>query len=169
MNILSLEFLDKIISILKTQNKKLTAHEITILFTTDDFYFLYKKDFQINNYLPILIKDGYVKENEELSEIEGFPNSEIKYYSLTINGLEFTGYVNKYYAELSTEQQNKEILENQLSLNKSIMLTNASVRSTNTWMLYLTLVIAFGTFVSAIYYLIEILKFYNLFCACSEK
>ena len=58
MNILSLEFLDKIISILKTQNKKLTAHEITVLFITDDFYFLYKKDFQINNYLPILVKDA---------------------------------------------------------------------------------------------------------------
>ncbi|WP_269227663.1 hypothetical protein [Flavobacterium eburneipallidum] len=169
MNILFLEFLDKIISILKIQNKKLTAHEITVLFITDDFYFLYKKDFQINNYLPILVKDGYVKETTELSKIEGFPDSKIKYYSLTVKGLEFTGYVDNHYNELSTEQQNKEILENQSSLNKSIMLTNASVRSTNTRMFYLTFVIAFGTVVSAIYYLIEILKFYNLLCACSEK
>jgi hypothetical protein len=80
MNILSLEFLDKIISILKTQNKKLTAHEISILFKTDDFYFIYRKDFKLDNYLPILVKDGYVKEVEELSEIEGFGNSNVKYY-----------------------------------------------------------------------------------------
>ena len=169
MNILSLEFLDKIISILKTQNKKLTTHEITVLFITDDFYFLYKKDFQINNYLPILVKDGYVKEVEELSEIEGFDNTKIKYYSLTADGLSFVGYTNSYYSKMSEEEQKMELFENQLSLNKSIILTNASVRSTNTWMRCLTIVIAVGTVVSAIYYLIEILKFYNLLCACSEK
>lgn len=169
MNILSLEFLDKIISILKTQNKKLTAHKITVLFITDDFYFLYKKDFQINNYLPILVKDGYVKEVEELSEIGGFDNTKIKYYSLTADGLSFVGYTNSHYSKMSEEEQKMELFENQLSLNKSIILTNASVRSTNTWMRCLTIVIAVGTVVSAIYYLIEILKFYNLLCACSEK
>lgn len=169
MNTLTLEFLDKIITILKTQNKKLTAHEITVLFITDDFYFLYKKDFQIDNYLPILIKDGYVKEIDELSKIDGFSNSKIKYYSLTSEGLSFIGYVNSYYNKMSEEQKNNEMLENQLSLNKSIMLTNASVRSTNLWMRWLTGVIAFGTLVASIYYLLEILKFYNLFCSCNEK
>jgi len=37
-----------------------------------------------------------VKEAEELSEIEGFDNTVIKYYALTAEGLSFTGYVNTY-------------------------------------------------------------------------
>ena len=160
MNILSLEFLDKVILILKTQNKKLTAHEISVLFITDDFYFIYRKDFKLDNYLPILVKDGYVKEVEELSEIKGFGSSNVKYYSLTAEGLIFVGYVNSYYSKMSEEEQKMELFENQLSLNKSIISTNASVRSTNSWMRCLTVVIAVGTLVSAIYYSIEIYKYF---------
>ena len=160
MNILSLEFLDKVILILKTQNKKLTAHEISVLFITDDFYFIYRKDFKLDNYLPIIVKDGYVKEVEELSEIEGFGSSNVKYYSLTAEGLIFVGYVNSYYSKMSEEEQKMELFENQLSLNKSIISTNASVRSTNSWMRCLTVVIAVGTLVSAIYYSIEIYKYF---------
>ena len=160
MNILSLEFLDKVILILKTQNKKLTAHEISVLFITDDFYFIYRKDFKLDNYLPILVKDGYVKEVEELSEIKGFGSSNVKYYSLTAEGLIFVGYVNSYYSKMSEEEQKMELFENQLSLNKSIISTNASERSTNSWMRCLTVVIAVGTLVSAIYYSIEIYKYF---------
>ena len=164
MNRLSLEFLDKIISILKTQNKKLTAHEITALFITDVFYSLYRKDFKLDNYLPILIKDKYVTETEEFCKIEGFKDSETKYYSLTAEGLEFTGYVNLYFSKMSEEGQKMELFENQLSLNKSIILTNSSVRSTNIWMRWLTVVIAVGTLVSAVYYVLEIFSVHVCLC-----
>ena len=166
MNILSLEFLDKIISILKTNKNKLTFHQINVLFITDEFYSLYRKDFQLDNYLPILIKDGYVKETEELSEID---NSKIKYYLLTAEGLSFIGYVNSYYNTMSEEEQRKKMFDNQLSLNKSILSTNRSIISTNFWMKWLTGVIAFGTLVAAIFYLLEILKTFGLFCSCSNK
>lgn len=150
MNILSLEFLDKIISILKTQNKKLTAHEITVLFTTDSFYSLYKKDFDLDNYLPILIKDKYIVETKEFSKIKDFKDSEIKYYSLTAKGLEFIGYVDTNYSKLSLEQENKLLRLSQIELNRSIV-------STNRWMVFLTFLIAFGTIVSAFYYVHELL------------
>lgn len=159
MNILNLEFLDKIISILKIQNKKLTSHEINVLFITDDLYSLYKKEFKIDNCIPILVKDGCINETVEKSD---FDNSNIKYYSLTAEGLKFIGYVNTYYNKLSEEEQKREMFDNQLSLNKSIIATNNSLRSTNIWMRWLTVVIALGTVVSAIYYLIEI------FSACSK-
>jgi|GEM_PF-4571072 len=146
MNVLSLEFLDKIISILKTQNKKLTAHEITVLFTTDSFYSLYKKDFHLDNYLPILIEDKYVLETKEFSKIEGFKDSEITYYSLTAKALGFIGYVDTNYSKLSLEQENKLLRLSQIELNRSIV-------STNRWMVILTCLIALGTIVSALYYL----------------
>lgn len=160
MNILSLEFLDKIISILKTQNKKLTAHEITILFITDDFYSLYRKDFKIDNYIPILIKDGYAIETEELSEIDSF--TKIKYYSLTAEGLDFKGYVDTNYSKLSLEQENKLLRLSQIELNHSTLLTNRRMICLTRW-------IALGTIIAAAYYLIEILKFYNSFCVCNGK
>lgn len=166
MDILSLEFLDKIISILKANKNKLTSHQISVLFITDEFYSLYKKDFHLDNYLPILIKDGYVKETEELSEID---NSNIKYYSLSAEGLSFIGYINSYYNAMSEEEQRKKMFDNQLSLNKSILSTNRSIISTNFWMKFLTGIIAFGTLVAAIFYLLEILKFFGLFCSCSNK
>lgn len=169
MNILSLEFLDKIISILKTNKNKLTSHQINVLFITDEFYSLYKEDFKIDNYLPILIKDGYVKETEELSKINGFSNSKVKYYSLTDEGLSFIGYVNSYYNAMSEEEQRKKMFDNQLNLNKSILSTNRSIISTNFWMKFLTGIIAFGTLVAAIFYLLEILKFFGLFCSCSNN
>lgn len=169
MNILSLEFLDKIISILKTADKKLTAHEITILFITDAFYSIYRKDFNLDNYLPILIKDGYVKEVEEVSEIEGFGNSNITYHSLTDEGLSFIGYVNSYYNKMTEEGQRKAMFDNQLRLDKSVISANRSVIATNSWMKCLTGIIAFGTTVAAIYYLLEILKFFGLLCVCSSK
>ena len=159
---LSLEFLDKIISILKTQNKKLTAHEIHILFITDDFYSLYRKDFHLNNYLPILIKDGYIKETEELSKTDGFQNTNIKYYSLTADGLDFEGYVNSNYSKLSLEQENKLLRLSQIELNRSTL-------STNRRMICLTRWIALGTIIAALYYLIEILKFYKILCVCNGK
>jgi hypothetical protein len=162
MNILSLEFLDKIISILKTQNKKITAHEINILFITDDFYSLYRKEFQLGNYLPILIKDGYVKETEELSEIEGFGSSNVKYYSLTAEGLSFIGYVDTNYSKLSLEQENKLLRLSQIELNRSTL-------STNRRMIWLTRWISLGTIIAAFYYLIEILKFYKILCVCNGK
>jgi hypothetical protein len=146
----SLEFLDKIISILKTHNKKLTTHELSVLFTTDDFYSLYRKDFRLENYLPILIKDGYVKEVEELSEIEGFDNRNIRYYNLTAEGLNFNGYVDTHYSKLSLEQENKLLRLSQIELNRSTI-------STNRWMVVLTCLIAVGTVVSAIYYVHELL------------
>lgn len=146
MNILSLEFLDKIISILKTSSKKLTAHQIAVLFSTDDFYFLYRKDFQINNYLPILIEDGYVEELIELSDID---NSEVRYYTLTAEGLKFIGYVDTNYSKLSLEQENKLLRLSQIELNRSTV-------STNRWMVVLTFLIAVGTVVSAIYYVHEL-------------
>jgi hypothetical protein len=169
LNILSLEFLDKIISILEANKNKLTAHEINILFITDDFYSLYRKDFKLDNYLPILIKDAYVKEVEEFSEIEGFGTSNVKYYSLTAEGLKFTGYVNSYYSKMSEEEQRKTMFDNQLSLNKSIISTNRSIISTNFWMKWLTGLIAFGTLVAAIYYLLEILKLCNILCSCNNE
>lgn len=159
MNILSLEFLDKIISILKTQNKKLTAHQITILFITDDFYFLYKKDFQINNYLPILIEDGYVEEIIELSDID---NSEVKYYTLTAKCLKFIGYVDSNYSKLSLEQENRLLRLSQIELNHSTLSTNQS-------MIWLTRWIALGTIIAAVYYTIEILKFYRILCSCNGE
>lgn len=153
MNILTLEFLDKIISILKSKNKgKLTAHEINIFFITDDFYSLYRKDFQINNYLPILIEDGYVEEIIEVSEID---SSEIKYYTLTPIGLKFTGYVNTYYSKLSLEEENKLLRLSQIELNRSTVSTNRLIAR---W----TIVIGVGTAIAAIYYLKEI------FCPCSK-
>lgn len=158
MNILSLEFLDKIISILKTNKNKLTSHEINVLFITDDFYSLYKKDFQLDNYLSILIKDGYVKEVEEFSEIT---SSKIKYYSLTSEGLSFIGYVDTHYSKLSLEQENKLLRLSQIELNRSTL-------STNRRMIWLTRWIALGTIIAAAYYTIEILKFYNIFCSCSK-
>jgi hypothetical protein len=150
MNIISLEFLDKIILILKTQNKKLTTNEINTLFTTDDFYFIYRKGFNLDNYLPILVKDGYVKEVEELSEIEGFDIFSIKYYTLTAEGLSFKGYVDTHYSKLSLEQENKLLRLSQIELNRSTI-------STNRWMVVLTCLIAVGTVVSAIYYVHELL------------
>ena len=165
MNILTLEFLDKIISILKGNKNKLTAHQISTLFITDSFYSLYRNEFILDNYLPILIKDGYIKEVEELSKITGFGSSNVKYYSLTAEGLEFIGYVNLYYNKMSEEEQRKTMFDNQLSLNKSIISTNRSIISTNFWMKWLTGLIALGTLVASIYYLIEI---YEFFYPCSK-
>lgn len=162
MNILSLEFLDKIISILKTQNKKLTAHELSVLFTTDTFYSLYRKDFQLENYLPILIKDEYVKETIEFSTIEGFTDCEIKYYSLTAEGLKFIGYVDTNYSKLSLEQENRLLRLSQIELNRSTL-------STNRRMIWLTRWIALGTIIAATYYAIEILKVYGILCSCNSK
>ena len=150
MNILTLEFLDKIISILKTNKNKLTAHEITTLFSTDSFYSLYKEGFQLDNYLPILIKDGYVKETEEFSEIKGFGSSIIKYYSLTAEGLSFEGYVNSNYSKLSLEQENKLLRLSQIELNKSTTLTNKL-------MIIFNALIAVGAIVASAYYIREMI------------
>ncbi len=143
MNILSLEFLDKIISILKANKNKLTSHQINVLFITDEFYSLYKEDFKIDNYLPILIKDGYVK---ELSEIDSFSNSKVKYYSLTDEGLSFIGYVDTNYAKLSNEQENKLLRLSQIKLNKSTILTNKLLIIFNG-------LIAVGAIVASVYYI----------------
>ncbi len=169
MNILSLEFLDKIVSILKVNKNKLTAHEISILFKTDTFYSIYRTDFEIENYLPILLKDGYIKETNESSEIKGFENIKTKQYSLTPEGLSFIGYVNLYYSKMTEEEQRKTMFDNQLSLNKSIISTNRSIISTNFWMKWLTGAVAFGTLVAAIYYLLEILKHCNILCFCNSE
>jgi hypothetical protein len=153
MTILTLEFLDKIISILKTQNKKLTESEITTLFITDSFYRLYKKDFQLDNYLPILLNDKYIKEEVEKSDlIDGL---KIKYYSLTPEALNFVGYVNTNYGKLSLEQENKLLRLSQIQLNKSTI-------RTNNLMLIFNFLIAFGAIIASVYYIREI------FCYCNK-
>jgi hypothetical protein len=152
MNILTLEFLDKILSILKSSNRNLTAHEIKILFITDSFYSLYKKDFQLSNYIPVLIKDGYIK---EVIEISDFDSSEIVFYTITPEGLKFIGYINTYYSKLSLEEENKLLRLSQIELNRSTVSTNRLIAR---W----TIVIGIGTAIAAVYYLKE------LFCPCSK-
>ena len=101
------------------------------------------------------LKEDYVKETEELSKIDGFSNSKVKYYSLTDEGLSFIGYVDTNYAKLSNEQENKLLRLSQIKLNKSTILTNKLLIIFNG-------LIAVGAIVASVYYIREIL------CCCNK-
>lgn len=90
----------------------------------------------LNEIIKRLVKDGYIVEQKR-------PNEQ-NVYSITFDGLIFEGYVHEN-ASIRKEQERLRTLENhQLELSKR--------------MNFLTSVMAVGTTVAAIYYLIEILK-----------
>lgn len=154
---LELEFLDKIISILKI-NHKLTASQINTHFITDSFYKIYADTFNVTFCLEKLISDNYVKEIKEVLDIKGFDNESLIYYVLTSQVVSFEGYANRNFFELATRKQNELLKLSQVKLNDSSVLTNASVRRTNCLMVILTSLIALGTVIAAVYYIFQILS-----------
>ncbi|MEO6175901.1 MAG: hypothetical protein ABIP27_12190 [Flavobacterium circumlabens] len=152
-----LEILDKILSILsKTESNKLTEHEIGVYLRLDLISSLYINDFIIEKNLERLLEDNYIKEVTEDSHIEGFGTHPITRYLLTTHGYTFvkeSGYISTYYFKLSIEKENRLLRKSQIELNRSTLSTNRN-------MSWLTFVIAVGTFIAGIYYLIQIYTFF---------
>lgn len=152
-----LEILDKILSILsKPESNKLTIHEIGVLLHQDPISSLYVNKFIIEKNIERLLEDNYIKEFKTTFDIKGFENELITYLILTTHGYTFiknSGYVHNYYSKLSLEEENRLLRQSQIELNKATL-------STNRRMLWLTLVIAIGTFIAAIYYIFEIYRFF---------
>jgi hypothetical protein len=157
---INLEILDLILSHIKS-NKKVTEFNIKNLVFSNLLYENLINDLIIEKSLEKLIDDNYVKAVEDKVKISDDWGERVVYYVSTPQSYNFVGYLNTFYSKLSLEKQNKTLLESQLAQNLSMIATNDSVQSTNRRMKDLTLVIALGTSVAAIYYLIEI---FSLFC-----
>jgi hypothetical protein len=155
---LHLETLDSILSILKNEkNKKLTAHEINVILLQDSIFKLYTSQFLVDKSLEKLIDDNYIKEVKENCKVEGFEDNIITHYETTSHCFNFIGYVNTYYSKLSLEQETKLLRDTSIELNRSTL-------SANRHMFWLTFIIAIGTAVSAIYYILEIFSVHVCFC-----
>lgn len=107
-----------------------------------------------------LVKDGYVNQESEKTtdQIFNTPRTD-HYYRISFEGLVFIkngGYEN-HYAKIQMKENELSDLKSQQSRHST-----ALVRL-NRWLVILTWVIAIGTLVAGIYYLIEILKSFG-FC-----
>lgn len=155
---LNLEILDKILSILKNKDfQKLTSQQINTQILLDFMYKNYANQFLVDKSLEKLIDDNYIKETKENCKVEGFENDIITYYETTLQCFNFIGYVNTYYSKLSLEQETKLLRETSIELNHSTL-------STNRRMICLTWIIAIGTAVSGVYYILEIFSAHICFC-----
>lgn len=109
-----------------------------------------------------LVKDGYVNQESEKTTDPLFNSPRTNnYYRISFEGLFFIkkgGYENQ-----NLENKKKEIEYEKIQSEQKRQALNL-VRL-NYWLVVLTWVIAIGTFVAALYYLIEILKFFEIFCS----
>ena len=106
-----------------------------------------------------LVKDEYVNQDSEntTNQIFNTPRTN-HYYKISFEGLVFIK--NGGYQNQNDEIQRKQ---NELSDLKSQQSAHSiSLVRLNRWLVILTWVIAIGTFVAGIYYLIEILKAFGI-------
>ena len=108
-----------------------------------------------------LVKDGYVNQESENTTDQIFNTPRTNhYYKISFKGLVFIKY-GGYQNQLDKNQKK----ENEVSDLKSQQFAHSvSLFRLNRWLVTLTWVIAIGTFIAGIYYLIEILKAFEI-CA----
>lgn len=106
-----------------------------------------------------LVKDGYVNQDSENTTDQIFNTPRTNhYYKISFEGLVFIK--NGGYQNQNDEIQRKQ---NELSDLKSQQSAHSiSLVRLNRWLVILTWVIAIGTFVAGIYYMIEILKAFGI-------
>lgn len=153
-----LKILDFILLLLsKPQNDKLTRDEISIQLHSHSVASLYMRGVDIERSIERLLADNYIKEIKEHVSVEIFIAGTITYLSITSQGYAFIksgGYYNTFSSELSLVAENRSLRLSQIELNKSVVDTNKKI-------VWLTGVIAFGTFIAAIYYCFEIYFFFH--------
>lgn len=107
-----------------------------------------------------LVKDGYVNQESEKTTDQIFNTPRTNhYYKISFEGLFFIK--NGGYKNQNLEIQKKEIKYEKIQSEQSRQAR--SLVRLNYWLVVLTWVIAIGTFVAALYYLLEILKFFGIF------
>lgn len=111
-----------------------------------------------------LEKDGYI--NSYLKKVglnlDNTPRT-VDYYNISFEGIFFIK--NGGYEKELQKNQKAEI--EFVELKKRQFLLEEKHSSIQCQLLFLTWVIAIGTFVAAIYYLIEVLKFFGVLNSCS--
>ena len=107
-----------------------------------------------------LVKDGYVNQESENTTDQIFNTPKTNhYYKISFEGSFFIkngGYENQYHKNQNIENSRNEMIERQNALEEK--------QSRNqTQLVVLTWIIALGTFVAAVYYFLETLKFFGIF------
>lgn len=105
------------------------------------------------NILDRLEEDGFIKEESS--------NKEYTLYHITFKGLLFHGYENE---KALADQQSKEMALQRVRTSEIEEMTYKN----GTRMYYLTWILAIGTSIAAIYYLMEIGKYLVSICRCSQ-
>ncbi|WP_026452135.1 hypothetical protein [Aequorivita capsosiphonis] len=106
-----------------------------------------------------LVKDGFVNQESEKTTDPLFNSPRTNnYYRISFEGLFFI-------KEGGYENQNQETKKKEIEYGKIQSEQKRQARNLvrlNYWLVVLTWVIAIGTFVAALYYLMEILKFFEI-------
>ncbi|MGO4921620.1 hypothetical protein [Maribacter spongiicola] len=109
-----------------------------------------------------LVKDGYVNEESEEYTDPLFKTPKINYfYKISFEGLVFMnhgGYENLIRKNQTLENLRNEMTERQNALEEKQVRFQGQI-------VFLTWAIALGTLIAAVYYFLEILKFYGT-CSC---
>lgn len=111
-----------------------------------------------------LVKDGYVNVNEQT---RGMNMNKTPYvvecYNISFEGIFFInngGYEKEHQNNQKAEIESAELKKRQFLLEEK----HSSIQGQ---IVFLTLVIAIGTLIPAVYYIIEILKFFGVLTSCS--
>ena len=109
-----------------------------------------------------LVKDGYVNQKSKNGTDQLFNSPRTyDYYTISFEGLVFIdcgGYENQIRKNQSIESLKNEMTEQQNAFEEKQVRFQGQIA-------FLTWIIALGTLIAAVYYFLEILKFYGI-CSC---